>query len=109
MRASPLTSDTRAMSGKWQAFLLVIGFAFGFPLVGAIWPVATRRTVGDIVGGALWVVDSVGGGVSGQIVAGIVVLGILFTMLGGVFLAAEQVYGWIKKRRDGTVNEYQIK
>jgi len=109
MRAHPLQTDDRAMSGQWQAFFLIIGFAFGFPLVNAIWPIATHETFAGVLGFGLtifkWLLD----GTTGYIlVYGFVIVGWIM-VIGAIYMAIEQVYLWIKGRGEDTVNEYQIK
>lgn len=109
MRRRLPTLDNRAMSGKWQAFFVVIGFAFGFPLVGAIWPVATRERIADVLGIGLSIFTWLLEGTTGYILVIGFIIGGWLVVLGAMYMALEKIYYWIQSRQDDTVNEYQIK
>lgn len=97
------------MSGEWQAFVAMMIFFFGTVLTLTFWPVASREATGYALGVVTSIFDWIEGGLTQWIVVYAVAIAILLTMVGGVFMAIEQVYLWAKRRRDDTVNEYQIK
>lgn len=101
--------DRRGMSGKWQAFFVIILVAFGFPLLSAVYPIATRETIADVLGVGLdiwiWLLNGYTGIV---LIYGFIAVGLLLAG-SAMYLAGEQVVKWYRKRRDGTINEYQIK
>jgi len=102
-------SGNRAMSGKWQVFFLFIGVAFGFPLVLAIWPIATRERIADVLRVGLDIIMWLFDGMSGYILFyGFLIVGFLMT-IAAVYMAGEKIYYWVQGWQDDTVNEYQIK
>lgn len=101
--------DNRGMSGKWQAFWAMMIWTFGTVGILTVWPIKSREVLSDVLGVIPWALRSIENTwLAIALVYAFIAVGLL--MAGSaMYLAGEQVVKWYRKRRDGTINEYQIK
>ena len=109
MRPRRLRSDHRAMSGKWQAFAATMAFLFGSVIIFSIWPIRSGDILANSLSTALGVFEWILGGSRGEVFFYAFLAIGWFILLGAAYLALEKIYSWAQDRRDGTVNEYQVK
>jgi hypothetical protein len=101
--------DRRGMSGKWQAFWAMMIWIFGTVSILTVWPIKSRRVLSDVLGVIPWALRSIEDTwIAIVLVYAFIAVGLL--MAGSaMYLAGEQLVKWYRRRKDGTINEYQIK
>jgi len=97
------------MSGEWQAFWAMMIWFFGTLVILTVWPIKSREVLADVFAVIRWALRSIEDTwIAIVLVYAFLAVGLL--MAGSaMYLAGEQLVKWYRRRKDGTINEYQIK
>lgn len=93
---------SRAISGRWKVFFLFLGVAFGFPLIGAIWPIATREAIAYPLNLAISLLQAEWFEPVGKVLIAFVFLGFALILLINIFLSVINMYERIKSRGESS-------